>query len=331
MRQGFRVLLADVHWLDERGEPQGPGFMVIRDGRLALVDVGEPPEEEQFAEMVAGGAGRLVVPAFSMGLVSPESYALRGFPEVLPDALVSGGWWLEAVASMSGEEAYYASLMMFYEAAVNGYTTVIAYTPHPRPVAEALRSAGLRGLILAPGPGCPVKAGEPGEGEIAGVKISVLRCSETPSSGYVLTGDGVLYVDGKPVYALPPWRSGLSPAPGVALASNPWCLLSGPRSAEAYRALVVTGHRLLEPGYQPLEGAANLIVVNASEPPAWLASLSYAGPSALGPTRPRVETVFSWGRVVIDGGDHMYLGPSRAEEAAGKLRGFLSRAAEKLR
>lgn len=332
MRQGFRVLLADVHWLDETGEPRGPGFIAIRDGRVSLVDVGEPPEEEQYAEMVAGGAGRLVVPAFSMGLVSPESYVLRGFPGVAPDALVSGGWWLEAVASMSGEEAYHASLMMFYEAALNGYTTVVAYTPHPRPVAEALRGAGLRGLVLAPGPGCPVKAGGAVEGGAAGVRVAELRCAETPAAkGYTLTGDGILHVDGAPVYGLPPWRSGVSPAPGVAMAANPWCLLSGPRSLDAYRALVLTGHRLVEPGYQPLEGAANLVVVNAGEPPGWIPSLGYAGPSALGPTRPRVETVFSWGRIIVDGGDHMYLGPSSVEEAARKLQGFLGRVAEKLR
>jgi len=336
--RGAAVLFFEVYWLDVDGEPVGPGYVYVRGGVVEAVEPGEPPEEMQYAEMVAGGPGRLVLPGLLLGPVVPETYVLRGLvgPGDALGLLRGEGWAAEAVASMSGAEAYHAALMMFYEAAVEGYTAVVAVTPHPIEVARALDAAGLWGLVLAPR-GCGALDAEPPAGDAlpgeARVSIGVLDCTPRPGPGaFRLTGEGLIEAPGGDRFEPPPWRGRGAPAPVTAAAASPWPMFSGlthPEPREAYRWLAWRGYRLL-PGheaYEPLRGPASLVVLDYSEPPGWLPEP--AGVEALGPARPRVETVMSRGRMVVDGEEHLYLGRSAAEEAARTLRGLRGRLARK--
>ena len=324
MAAGYRLLLVDIHWLDVEGRVFGPGYLLLDRGRVAALEPGEPGEEEQYAEMVAGGPGRLVVPGFA-GLAAPELYVARG--------LVAGA---EAVAALLGEgeaagiverhgvvETYYATLMAAWDAALNGVTRLLVVSRHPAAAAQAVADSGLAGTVLVPDETC---RGTPlgmhrleeeleearGRGaDLARVEMRPASCRED-GGGWSITGKGLFY-QGK---ALPTWEKGgqnfLLPL------TAPWPLLYSTRGA-AWRLLVLELHQALSPGYEAYTGAGHLAMVDLEEPPGWLPPEA-ACPACLGPLSPRVETVVSEGRVVVDGGEHLYLGARAAAEAHEKLK-----------
>jgi cytosine/adenosine deaminase-related metal-dependent hydrolase len=327
----IRLLFVDVYWFNENGVLEGPGYIALRSGIIEGMGIGEPPEEMQYAEYLAGGSGRVVLPGFILGPIVPETYMFKDAISVY-DALdiVKGSSRISKyIANLGSEEAYYASLMMFYEAAMNGYTSVIAVSPNAGAVTRALEDSGLYGLVLVPEE-CGYYHGGLSASEqtsLQRVKLGKIYCRSRPKGeGVELADDGLVYVEGEPLFELPPWNGEAVPGPGTALAANPWPLLSGLYKLEplkVYKQLTLTGYYLLDSSYQLYKGQANLVVVDSSEPPSWLIPQRGITVKYLSPSRPRVETVVSMGRIVIDGGEHMYIGSSKADEARKKLSKLL--------
>jgi len=317
LRRGLRVLLADVYWLTPGAAVEGPGYVYISRGVVEAVEPGEPGEEEQEAEMVAGGPGRLVVPGFAYAVLVPEAYPLRGL------AAEEGLGALEAVTRMGAEDAYYASLMMLADAALNAYTRLVLAAAEPAAAAKAATDAGLEATVLVPvDPGCPAPlrprslederrlAAELGA-DLARIPMEPLACSPgaAPAAWQLDPGSMTLTAP----------HGAADPLPAAPAAPpSPWSLLAE-KGAEAWRLLVKAAHLAAEEGYTPLTGKAHLAVLDLSEPPGWLPSPEAACPRCLGPTTPRVETVLSGGRIVVDGGEHLYIGSEAAAEASRRL------------
>lgn len=319
----LRILLTDIYWFNVNGVLDGPGYVYLNNGILEMMGPGEPPEEAQYAEYLAGGNGRVVVPGFVLGPIIPETYILRDFIDVNEtiDIVMGVSRLSRHIVNMNSKEAYYASLMMFYEAALNGYTSVIAITPNVSAVARALEDSGLYGLVLAP-IGCGYYDAKTVASEYTGlqnVKTGRIYCRDKPSGrDFELTSEGIIYVNGEPLYKLPPWNNDITPSPGTALAASPWPLFSGLYGLDplkAYNHLILTGYKPLDSSYKPYKGLANLVVVDTTEPPSWFIPMRGLTVKYLSPTRPRIEMVVSMGRLVVDSGEHMYIGSSKTREA----------------
>ena len=317
MRRGIRLLLADVYWLTPGGSVEGPGYVYISRGVVEAVEPGEPGEEEQEAEMVAGGPGRLVLPGFAYAVLVPEAYPARGL------AAGEGIAALEPLARIGAEDAYYATLMLLADAGLNAYTRLVLAAAEPAAAAKAATDAGIEATVLVPvDPGCPAPLGPRSlederrlaaelDADLARIPMEPLACSPGAApAAWQLDPDTA---------SLSPPHGAAGPVP-VALAAppSPWSLLAE-KGMEAWKLLVETAHVAAEEAYTPLTGKAHLAVLDLSEPPGWLPSPAAACPRCLGPTTPRVETVLSGGRVIVDGGEHLYVGSEAAAEASRRL------------
>ena len=330
---GIAVLFVDVHIVDSNGDIVGPGYVRVSDGVISHIGAGEPPEEAQLAELVLGGRGRLLYPGFGAALVYPETYILRDYimdGNGLPDESV-----LECVREMNEEEAYYSSLMAFYEMSLAGYTWIIALSPHADAVARALKEAGLSGAALALVKdtselkdlpelerdvgnqvvlGIAVTKPVPSEASIKGIKCVIedscnIYCGNQRIVPFGCRGEGVI----APVY------------PFV----TPSQIMRKYR-VQGLLSLVRDAHRLVSKEYTPLgKGTrAHITVYDVNEPPSWMGSLELASPYMLTPLA-RAETLVSEGRLVIDGGEHLFLGPEASEKAMEVLGNVRSRCRER--
>jgi len=314
------ILLADVYIVGvEDWRARGPGYVYVADNSVKRVGLGEPPEDLQYADLFIAGEARIVMPGLLLPPVMLEAYPLRGLlrPEdALP--LIRGDHKVSRiVARMSWDEAYYAALMMLYEASLNGYTAVIALTPSPDPVKKAIEDAGLYGMVISLS-----ECWNTGEWEARGssrVKVDVLACEGKGEGRVSLGGDGAISYNGRKMFKLPPWRREIIPAPGIPNLASPWLHLAGATGLEAeevFGQLTIEAYRIIEEDYEPYKSDANIIVVDVSEPPSWLPSPEAFTPRHLAPTRPRIETLLSQGRIVVDHEHHMYIGRELARKAS---------------
>jgi len=322
------LLLVDIYWLTRSGDPMGPGYALLDHGRVAALEPGEPGEEEQYAEMVAGGPGRLVVPGFA-GLAAPELYVARG--ALPPGGAAKALLGESAAASLIEEhgitESYYAALMAAWDAAVNGITRLIVASRYPAAAAQAVSDSGLAGLILVPDESCrgtPLGAHSLDEAmddarrrgaDLARVELAPLGCGDKCTAPWCLDGEGIHH----PLAASAP-----TPREWLLPLTAPWELLYTTHGA-AWSLLVEQLHRAASNSYEPYNSAAHLTVLDLTQPPAWVPPRA-ACPACLGPGRPSVETVISEGRVVVDGGEPMYIGSTAAAEAARRLEPLAARA-----
>jgi len=301
-----KLLFADVHILGIRWFIEN-GYVYIVDENIEAVGEGEPPPEYQYAEMVGGGRDRLVIPGFTAYTIA-SSYPFR--------ALTKPPKLYKVVSKLSYEQAYYASLLAFYELSVSGFTAVMSVEPNPEPVARALYDSGLGGLILIP-LNCvelrpiddPKKLLDDLLQKYKGrVRVGLLTCSSEHLDW--VPEDVVVVSSGLP----------------RKLVWNPWLALEEDVEASLTK-LVLEPSRYLGLG-EPLKpkSKANLIVVDVSEPPAWIPSLRFLDWKWLAGSVPRIETVVSWGNLVVDGGNHLYIGL----EACRKAKQVLVEAIEKL-
>jgi hypothetical protein len=328
-----RILVTDVFYMESDGGFRGPGFLVIQSGSVTGKGLGEPPPEAQYAEMVVGGDHRVAVPSFASPPLLLEAYALRmQLEQAHCEGCVTEA--LKAVAKLSAKQAYYSSLVAAYELTLMGVTRIIAVSTHPSSTVKAIEDAGAEGVVLVPrGCGVEVDVGELQlDAQAQGrVKLGVLSCSraEGVELGDVvarLEPDGAMeiqlpdgravrgYVDGVlgrgmilPVY---PWRF------------SPWAImaLSGSKMGQAYYWLMARDlHKLFDEGYRVLEGKAQVLLLDLSEPPCWVPSLKDVRPWALCAATPRIELLVSGDRIVVDSGHHMFIGPSALREAALEL------------
>ena len=300
-----KLLFADVHVLGVGWSIEN-GYVYVVDENIEGVGEGEPPLEYQYAEMVSGGRGRLVVPGFTAYTIA-SSYAFRAL--VKPPKLYS------VIGRLSYEQAYYASLLAFYELSISGFAAVISVEPNPEPVARALYDSGLGGLILIP---LNCSGFKPIDNPKKLLDILLQKYKGRVRVGLLACGGKPDWVSEEAIV--------VSGEPPLKLVWNPWLVL-GEDVELGLKKLVLEPSRSLGLG-EPLKpkSKANLVVVDVSEPPAWMPSTKLVGWEWLAGSVPRVETVVSWGNLVVDGGQHLYVGV----EACRKAKQVLAEAVEKL-
>ncbi|ALL01016.1 hypothetical protein Pyrde_0968 [Pyrodictium delaneyi] len=343
----LRILFYDVYIVDEKGAVQGPGYIHISAGTINYIGIGEPPEEAQYAELVAGGPGRVVYPGFAAPAVFLEMYPFRHLlvdvrPQEYPESKIA-----ERVRSMSSREAYYAALMALHELSMHGYTRVVAVDPHIDAVARAIIDSGLEGAVLYPY-GCSlaptqdfnelVKKIEEYGIDRRRIRVGIMVCEDREPPEVVLEKAELVYTrrsgmlkassGERSIVISPRPLEGAVPGPLYPHTASPWALLAqhnGWNPRDVYRALTQTLHEILEPGYRVYEKGrpAHIVVVDVSEPPGWLPTPEYAAPWSLSGSRPRVETIVSGGRLVVDGGEHLAVGSNAARQASEVLRQVL--------
>ena len=315
---GIATLFVDVHIVDSNGGIIGPGYVRVSDGVISHIGVGEPPEEAQLAELVLGGHGRLLYPGFGAVTVYPETYILRDYidGDGLPDKSI-----LECIREMNEEEAYYSSLMAFYEMSLAGYTRVIALSPHAGAVARALKEAGLVGAVLALVENASELKDSPrleqdaGSQIVLGVAVTKPMLSEIPVGGIKCT------IENKCSIRCDNWLIVPFGCKGEGIVAPVYPFVTPSQIMRKYRAqgllsLVRDAHRVVNRDYIPLDKGvrAHIAVYDVSEPPSWMGPLELASPYMLTPLA-RVETLVSEGRLVIDGSEHLFLGPEASEKA----------------
>lgn len=128
------------------------GFVYIEAGVIRAVGEGEPPYEYEAANLVIGGAGRLVIPGFASAHTHLLLYPLRHVLEhgdPASDPLAS-----RLAEAITEREAYTLALLALYELTMHGVTMVQAVDPFGEAVVRAMRDAGVRGVVAIPLPGC---------------------------------------------------------------------------------------------------------------------------------------------------------------------------------
>ncbi len=330
---GIATLFVDVHIVNSNGGIMGPGYVRVSDGVISHIGIGEPPEEAQLAELVLGGRGRLLYPGFGAALVYPETYILRDYVngDGLPDKSV-----LECIREMNEKEAYYSSLMAFYEMSLAGYTRVIALSPHAGAVARALKEARLVGAVLA-----LVKdtselkdlsrlRQDVSNQVVLGAAVTKPVLSETPVEGIKCTIEDKcsIHCDNRLIVPFG--------CRGEGIVAPVYPFVTPSQIMRKYRvqgllSLTRDAHRLVSRDYTPLDrGArAHIAVYDVSEPPSWMGPLELASPYMLTPLA-RVETLVSEGQLVIDNGEHLFLGPEASERAMEILEDVRSRCSKRL-
>ncbi len=334
----MKILVADVTILTpDRVIEKGFAFI---DGATMVLGEGEPEEDHQYADMVLGGEGYVALPGFINTLVFPEAYALRS---IIENSFKPNKRLLQYLARMEYEEAYYSSIMGFAELAYDGYTGVVAIAVNAEASAKALRDSGLYGAVLVP-IDCPginipdwtrvVEEMPGGERVIPGIVI----CSDTSTSivdklkerldrfiAYQVVSDTIVVVEPesmKNTHITPLWIASRARLVGTGTMhlNTPWPFLAKPLKGEPLFSSLVEGWQLFG-----IDGksSSNLIVIDAGEPPSML--VTRRGLAEIVSSKPRIETVISMGTVVVDGGQHMFIGRSTASKA----REVLSRLTEK--
>ncbi len=332
-RMGIATLFVDVYIVNSNGSIIGPGYVRVSDGVISHIGIGEPPEEAQLAELVLGGRGRLLYPGFGAALVYPETYILRDYinGDGLPDKSI-----LECIKEMNEEEAYYSSLMAFYEMSLAGYTRVTALSPHPSAVARALKEAGLVGAVLALVEDASKLKDFSGLKRDMGNEVVLGAAITRPVSSEVLIeGIRCIVEDKCNIYCndriIVPFG-----CEGEGIIAPVYPFVTPSQIMQKYRAqgllsLIRDAHRLISKDYAPLDkGArAHIAVYDVSEPPSWIGPLELASPYMLTPLA-RAETLVSEGRLVIDGGEHLFLGPEASEKAMEVLGDVRRRCSKRL-
>jgi hypothetical protein len=331
---GINLLFIDVY-IAEEDEVKGPGYIHLSNGVIDYIGVGSPPEEAEIAELVLGGRGRIVFPGFCAPLVYPEAYLFRTFrrpPRVFDNQLI------EFSKSLSSEEAYYLSLMAFYEMSLAGYTRVLAVSPNAVPVARALIESGLEGAILLPIDGCEncsksyfekirAEVEQVSNGEQARVKLGalIMHDEEIVLPDWIkpickVINESVTVCNGISVKAYSHDILGASDVPGLIYPYISPGQVIFEYGSEGYKALSLRCHRIIDAEYRGIEknGRAYLAVYDISEPPSWFPEKNLAKPYVL-TSIATAETVVSGGRLVVDGGEHLFIGSDAAEKASSIL------------
>ena len=331
----MKVLVLDVAlWSPRRLFSRG--YVVVESGRVRAVGEGDPEPEHQVADVIVGGPGRVALPAPLAPLLVPEAFRDRWR---LVDLGLEAA--LDRLRGLSGEESYAASLMAFTELAYLGVAGGVFLAARPASVARALSESGLWGVIVPYACGLPrdrvvqlyrelasrLEAGRVEAGTLtcpdgSDTRIAAREAGVEPRAHLALSNGLRVEAGGRSVSLGLDER--LVAAALLALPAS-WQLMNrfaNPYAEEARRVMLRELHVVLE-GAEPLEpGApANLVVVNVEEPPLLPVYEPEELVDAVASTCPRVETLISRGNIVVDGGQHMYVGAESASRARKTLGG----------
>jgi cytosine/adenosine deaminase-related metal-dependent hydrolase len=340
-----RILIVDsTIVLRDRVVPRG--FVFIEEGWVKAIGEGEPDESYQLADTLIGGGERIVLPPAVALFTLPEVYGLRYLP-LNPYKVLRNDKFRRKLLE-DDEVAYYMSLIAFYELAVQGYASTVAVSVNPVQAARALSNSGLWGFIVLPLCGINFKDATAllqeakKRGDPSRVKLGIAYCTSGErylakraaddvgaelvvevgfERAYLSLGELSVSVDYSMISARP------SPATFSLLPF--WVSLNphlNPKAHEALDHLLYSSYQLLKGKYPLTKGSpADVLVVDVSEPPSMV--FTYSSLIAqLASAPPRVETLISHGSIVVDGGQHLFVGG----EACRRAREVISGALEQL-
>jgi 5-methylthioadenosine/S-adenosylhomocysteine deaminase len=122
------------------------GWVAVRDGRIAAVDKGTPPDRAGFARIIAADGG-VLIPGLVNAHAHSHSTLTRGTAEGLPLEE-----WLPVIIGemrrLTDEQAYCAALVTYAEALLSGTTCIVDMCLRPAVAARAAEALGIRVVIV---------------------------------------------------------------------------------------------------------------------------------------------------------------------------------------
>ncbi|WP_062661650.1 hypothetical protein [Aeropyrum camini] len=123
----------------------GEGYIYVRDGVVAALGEGVPPEDLTYPTITLGGRGRIAAPGLALAADTP-AYLLRFLRPGVARRV-------ELYRALGLDAAFTSSLPAVYELHIHGVTTVfVEYTAPDLPARLAEAVGGRFGLLL---PRCP--------------------------------------------------------------------------------------------------------------------------------------------------------------------------------
>ena len=166
------------------------GYVFIKDGVVAGVGKGDPPEDLQYPELLINGRGRLVMPGLSSAITSVTLYPLR-----YRLRRMSWGEVDDYLSILTRTDVYYLAALTFVELVTRGVSSVMVTDVYLDSVARAAKDVGIYATLAVPF-NCGIKDFDPeGElrllinrwhGRVEGVNAAVLTCREDNESVYSL-------------------------------------------------------------------------------------------------------------------------------------------------
>ena len=166
------------------------GYVFIKDGTIAGVGKGEPPEDLQYPELLINGSGRLVMPGLSSAITSVTLYPLR--------YRLGGISWCEVgdyLSVLTRTDVYYLAALTFVELVARGVSSVMVTDIYLDNVARAASDVGIYATLAVPFD-CGIKDFNPESelkllinrwhGKVEGIKAAILTCREDNEKVYSL-------------------------------------------------------------------------------------------------------------------------------------------------
>lgn len=357
-----RILLRDSIIL--RGKELEPikGYIYVEDDKIAYVGLGKVREEHEVAELYVTARERIILP----GTITPVTWVSL-YPFRL--LLLSGNLQYYEVFQVIGkDEVYYASLLAGYELLKHGVTTVgIMDQVYQEEVIRALFDIGLRILVLVdPYMNDVVNAYNRWDGKEGRIKVYVLVETSTDARRYadIVGRDRIVAKPGKIVSGanifidpvtplelhktiissmfLDKWVKGCGLTIGLALKYSMFdiahkLVLKGKANGKEALVHIITRNAevmglentgVIDEGYK-----ADLVVLNASEPPGWPpipleSNIFYEHIMGLDL---RTETVIIDGEIALDVGEPLNVGYEKIYKAKEKVSSLVEEYAKRVK
>jgi len=355
-----RILLRDSIVL--RGKELEPirGYVYVEDDKIVHVGLGEVREEHEVAELYITARERIILP----GTITPSTWVSL-YPFRL--LLLSGNLQYYEVFQVVGkDEVYYASLLAGYELLKHGVTTVgIMDQVYQEEAIRALFDIGLRILVLVdPYMNDVANMYNRWDGKEDRVKVYALVEAPADARKYadIVGRDRIVAKPGKiisganvfidPVTPLEPhktvissmfldkWIKGCALAIGLALKYSMFdvarkLVLKGKANGKEALVHIITRNAevmslknigVIDEGFK-----ADLVVLNASEPPGWPpipleSDVFYEYIMGLDL---RAETVIIDGETVLDAGEPLNVGYEKIYKAKEKVSSLVEEYAKR--
>ncbi len=166
------------------------GYVFVKDGVVAGVGKGDPPEDLQYPELLINGKGRLVMPGLSSAITSVTLYPLRYRLEGILWGEVS-----DYLSVLTRTDVYYLAALTFVELATRGVSSVMVTDIYLDSVARAANDVGIYATLAVPF-NCGIRDFNPENelrllinrwhGRVEGVNAAVLTCREDNEEVYSL-------------------------------------------------------------------------------------------------------------------------------------------------
>ena len=357
-----RILLRDSIVLRGRELEPIRGYVYVENDKIVHVGLGEVREEHEVAELYITARERIILP----GTITPSTWVSL-YPFRL--LLLSGNLqYYEVFQVVSKDEVYYASLLAGYELLKHGVTTVgVMDQVYQEEAIRALFDIGLRILVLVdPYMNDVVSMYNRWDGKEDRVKVYALVEAPADARKYadIVGRDRIVAKPGKiisganvfidPVTPLEPhktvissmfldkWIKGCALTIGLALKYSMFdvaykLVLKGKANGKEALVHIITRNAevmglknigVIDEGFK-----ADLVVLNASEPPGWPpipleSDVFYEYIMGLDL---RTETVIIDGETVLDAGEPLNVGYEKIYKAKEKVSSLVEEYAKRVK